>query len=137
MQIYRYLELRGLKPCHHCLDIEVSDAPKGFIISKAHRNFQLASPHIHRQNATERSIRMCKDHFIAGLASTDPYCPISLWCRLLPHTETTLNLVRALRINPKRLAYEKLEGSFDFNATPMVPPGLMVILHEKPGQRRT
>ena len=30
-----------------------------------------------------------------------------------------------------------LEGAFDFNRTPMAPPGTKVILHEKPQQRRS
>ena len=136
-EIYRYLELRGMKPRLHKLDNEVSEALKEFIIGEARCKMQLAPPHIHRQNAAERAIRTFKDHFIAGLASTDPDCPISLWCRFLPQAETTLNLMRASRINPKLSAHEQLEGSFDFNATPLVPPGTMVIMHEKPGQRKT
>ena len=134
-EIYRYLELQGMKPRLHKLDNEVSEALKEFIIGEAQCKMQLAPPHIHRHNSAERAIGTFKDHFIAGLASTDPDCQISLWCRLLPQTETTLNLMRASRINPKLSAYEQLEGSFDFNATPLVPPGTMVIMHEKPRQR--
>ena len=45
-----------------------------------------------------------------------------------------MNLMRAYGINPKLSAYEQLEGTFDFNATPLVPLVTMVVMHETPGQ---
>jgi hypothetical protein len=47
----------------------------------------------------------------------------------------TLNLLRPSQRNPKVSAYTMLEGNFDFNATPLAPPGIKVIIHEKPAQR--
>ena len=94
-------------------------------------------PHIHRRNSAERAIQTFKNHFIAGLASTDPNFPLSNWCRLLPQAELTLNLLRPSQLNPKLSAYAQLEGAFDFNRTPLAPPGTRVIVHEKPTQRRT
>ena len=94
-------------------------------------------PHIHQHNSTERAIQTFKNHFIAGLASTDPNFPLSNWCRLLPQAELTLNLLRPSRLNPKLFAYAQLEGAFDFNCTPLAPPGTRVIVNEKPTQRRT
>ena len=108
-EIYRYLELRGMKPCLHKLDNEVSETLKEFIVGEAWCKLQLAPPHIHRHNSAEREIITFKDHFIAGLASTDPDFPTSLWCWLLPHAKTILNLMRASRINPKLAVYEKFE----------------------------
>ena len=35
---------------------------------------------------------------------------------------------------PRVSTYAMLEGNFDFNKTPMVPPGTKVIIHEKPLQ---
>jgi hypothetical protein len=32
-------------------------------------------------------------------------------------------------------AYAQLNGNFDFNRTPLVPPGTRVVAHEKPDQR--
>jgi len=49
----------------------------------------------------------------------------------------TLNFLRSCRFNPKLSAYEALNGTFDFNTTPLVPPGTKVLLHEKPDVRRT
>ena len=94
-------------------------------------------PHIHRRNSAEHVIQTFKNHFIAGLASTDPNFPLSNWCRLLPQAELTLNLLRPSRLNPNLSAYAQLEGAFDFTRTPLAPPGTRVIVHEKPTQRRT
>ena len=99
--------------------------------------YQLVPPHIHRRNASERAIRIFKNHFIAGLASTDPNFHLSNWCRLLPQAELTLNLLRTSRLNPKLSAYAQLEGTFDFTCTPLAPPGTRIIIHEKPTTRQT
>jgi len=78
---------------------------------------------MYRRNAAERAIRTFKNHFIAILYSTDPDFLLRLWDRLLPQALTTLNLLRGSRINPKLSAYAQLNGAFDFNRTPMGPPG--------------
>ena len=88
-------------------------------------------------SASEGAIRTFKNHFISGLASTNPNFPLSNWCRLLPQTELTLNLLCASRLNPKLSAYAQLEGTFDFTRTPLAPPGTGVIIQEKPTNRQT
>ena len=100
-------------------------------------SFQLVPPHIHRRNAAERAIRTFKNHFIAGLASTDKLFPLHLWDRLVPQAEITLNLLRNSRLHPHLSAYSHLFGQFDFNQTPLAPPGTKVLIHEKPRQRPT
>ena len=94
-------------------------------------------PHIHQRNSAKRAIQTFKNHFIAGLASTDPNFPLSNWCRLIPQAELTLNVLRPSRLNPKLSAYAQLEVAFDFTRTPLAPPGTRAIVHEKPTQRRT
>jgi hypothetical protein len=47
-------------------------------------DFQLVPPHIHYRNAAERAIHTFKNHFIAGLCSTNKDFPLHLWDRLLP-----------------------------------------------------
>ena len=126
----------GLRPRLHTLDNEASTSLKEFLTAE-HVEYQLVPPHIHRRNSAERAIQTFKNHFIAGLASTDPNFPLSNWRRLLPQAELTLNLLRPSRLNPKLSAYAQLEGAFDFNRTPLAPPGTRVIVHEKPNQRRT
>ena len=97
--------------------------------------YQLVPPHIHRRNAAERAIQTFKHHFLAILASCDPHFPIAEWDRLLDQAELTLNLNRNARINPKLSSYAFLFGNFDFNATPLAPPGTKIQVQIKSGQR--
>ena len=46
-------------------------------------------------------------------------------------------MMRASRLNPRLSAYTQLEGTFNFDATPLAPPGCKVIIHEKPKQRNS
>ena len=38
-------------------------------------------------------------------------------------------------MNPKLSAYAQIEGAFDYNRTPIAPPGVRVVVHEKPADR--
>jgi hypothetical protein len=116
------------------MDNESSTALRHFLHSKDIR-FQLVSPHVHRQNAAERSIQTFKNHFVAMLCSTDTQLPIHLWDRLTPHAVITLNLLLQSRINPKLSAHAQLHGIFYYNKTPLASPGTKVIIHEKPDHR--
>ena len=40
-------------------------------------------------------------------------------------------------MNPKLSGYVKLHGEFNYDATPLAPPGTQVIIHEKPTVRGT
>ena len=99
--------------------------------------FQLVPPYVHRRNAAERAIQTWKDHFMAGLAACDPNFPIREWDRLLPQADISLNLMRQSRRFPNLSAYASIWGNFDYNATPMAPPGTKVLVHETPAQRKT
>ena len=125
---------RGLQPSMHVLDNECSKILKDYM-AKENENYQLVPPHLHRRNAAERAIQTFKNHFIAGIVSTHNDFPLHLWCRLLPQAILTLNLLRPSRINPKLSAHAQLHGQFDFNATPLAPPGTKVIVHLKPSVR--
>jgi hypothetical protein len=48
--------------------------------------------------------------------------------------ELTLNLLCSSRVNPKLSAYAYLNGNFDFNKTPLAPPGTKLVIHSKPDQ---
>ena len=76
---------RGLHPRLHTLDNEASTSLKDFLTAE-HVEYQLVPPHIHRRNSAERAIQTFKNHFIAGLTSTDPNFPLSNWCRLATNT---------------------------------------------------
>ena len=132
--IHERLTTVGLQPKNYLLDNECSSTLKSAFL-KHNVGFQLDKPHLHRANAAERAIRTFKEHFKAGLASLDPDFPVREWDRLIPQAEMTLNMLRASRINPKLSAYALLFGQFDYNKTPMVPPGTKVISHLKPTVR--
>eukprot|EP00957_Ditylum_brightwellii_P017262 1300542-Ditylum_brightwellii.AAC.1 len=87
---------------------------------------------MHHRNTAERAIQTFKAYFIVGLFLTDPNFPLQLWDRLIPQALLTLNLFHQLRINPQLSAEAQLNGAFDFNCTLLVPPGMKVIVHEKP-----
>ena len=67
----------------------------------------------------------------------DPEFPMHLWDRTIPQAELTLNLLRQSRINPNLTAWEQIHGKFDFNSTPIAPPGIRVKAHARPTQRQT
>ena len=132
-EIYAKLTSRGLKPKLHWLDNEASKALKNFI-TKKNTEYQLTPPHIHRRNVAERAIQTFKNHFISGLCSVDKAFPLHLWCRLLNQVELTLNMLRTSRISLNLSAHEQINGTHDFNATPLAPPGTRCIAHEKSSQ---
>ncbi len=97
---------------------------------------QYVPPGTHRANKAERAIRTWKDHFIAGLATTDPAFPLAAWDELVPQAELTLNLLRVSSISPHMSAWHQLHGPYDFSMTPIAPPGMKVVSHEKPKTNR-
>ena len=133
-KVYNRLLKAGLKPQLHRLDNECSTELKDFMSEKQVK-LQLVPPGVHRANAAERAIRTLKNHFIAGLSTTDPDFKLHLWDRLIPQCVLTLNLLRASRINPQLSAYAQVWGQFSYNNTPIAPPGCHVMVHEKPHQR--
>ena len=80
---------------------------------------------------------MFKNHFIAGLCSTDANFPLKLWDHLLPQALITLNLLRGSWINPQLSAWAQVHGEFGYNSTPLAPQGTRVLVHEKPSVRGT
>jgi hypothetical protein len=97
----------------------------------------LSHPTKHRRNAEERAIRTLKNHLIASFCSLDEIFPLSCWDKTLPHALTAINLLRGSRINPNLSAYAQIHGALDFTVTPMAPPGIRVLIHKKPHQRKT
>jgi hypothetical protein len=75
------------------------------------------------------------DHFIAVLYGADSGFPAKQWDRLIKQAVMTLNMCRPSRINPKLSAYQQVWGNFDFNKTPLAPPGCKVVVHERAMER--
>ena len=97
----------------------------------------LYPPNLHQTNSAEQAIQTFKDHLIAGITSCDPDFPLHLWDRLLAQATLTLNLLRPSRINPRLSAEAQLNGAFDFNRTPLSPPGTKALIYESSADRRT
>ena len=123
-----------MKPSTWVMDNECSTDLKA-ALNKEKIDWQLVPPHNHRANAAERGIQTFKHHFKACLATIDPDFPMREWDRLLVQAELTLNLLRSSRVNPKLFAYAYLFGQFDYNKTPLVPPGTKVVAHTKTSKR--
>ena len=92
---------------------------------------------MYRRNAAERAISTFKYHFIAGLCATDPDFPMHNWDHLLEQAGIMLNLLCPSRLNPRLLAYAQLNGEFNFNRTPMNPPGTRTLVHDNPRNKFT
>ena len=58
-----------------------------------------------------------------------------LWCQLIDHTQTTLNLLRPSRIIPLISTEAILNGPFDYNNTPFAPPVTKIVVYETPEVR--
>jgi hypothetical protein len=131
---YDLLQRKGVASALHILDNECSTAMK-LAFRKHNVAFQLVPPHSHRRNAAERAIRTFKNHLCAGIATCDENFPSQEWDRLLPQATITLNLLRSSRIHPSISAHAAIHGIFDFNTTPLAPPGTRIVVHENSNNR--
>jgi len=126
---FRFLSEKGFKPKLNIMDNQATKHIKHFLTENDCR-LQVVEPHNHRVNAAERAIQTFKAAFIAALATTDSDFPLQLWDRLTPQVETTLNLLRASRLDPTKSAYEILHGPYDWNRYPMAPLGCKAVVYE-------
>ena len=130
----RLFEKAGEAPTAYVLDNEISqDLINAFKLENA--DYQLVAPCKHRNNIAERVTQTYKSHFKSGLAAMDPNRPLAEWDCLIPQTNIALNLLRASRTNPKLSAHACAHGNFNFQATPIAPPGTKVIVHANPTKR--
>ena len=74
---FNFLKSRGFKPVFNIIDNVVSKAIKTYINSKDIK-IQMVEPNNHRPNAADQAIQTWKNHFIAGLCSTDDNFPAVL-----------------------------------------------------------
>jgi hypothetical protein len=74
------------------LDNDASKALKKRIAQHEIKH-QMVPPHVHCANAAERAIRTFKNHFIAGLCTTDTKFPLNQWDQLLEQSEMSLNML--------------------------------------------
>jgi hypothetical protein len=134
--LVKRLQRAGIKPKKHVLDNEISENMKEHIRQQYKFAMELVPPGCHRRNAAEVAIRNFKAHFLSILAGTADNFPPSLWDRLLPQIEITLNLLRQSNATPTVSAYAAhLSGPFDYNKMPLAPMGCEVQVHEKTDKR--
>ena len=100
-------------------------------------SYQLTPAGNHGRNAAERAIQTFKNHFVAGLCSVHPSFPLQHWDKLIPQAVLTLNILRPSRLNPKLSAYSQVHGVYDYSAHPIAPPGMHVLVHDLPQNRRS
>lgn len=97
--------------------------------------YQLTPAKIHRRHITERAIQTFKNHFIPILAGVNSIFPKNEWDQLLPQAEIKINLLRSSRINQNLSAYEQMDGTFNYNKTPLAPLGIKTLSYEMPDNR--
>ena len=127
----------GIVPRKHVLDKEVSSAMTDIIRDKYKMEMELVPPGCHQHNAAEVAIRNFKAHFLSVLAGVAYDFPLTLWDRLLPQTEITLNFLRQSNATPTVSAHAHFSGPFDYNKMPLTPMGCAAQIHEKTEKRGT
>jgi hypothetical protein len=133
-KVYKRIQKAGLRVDLQYLDNECSTLISEFLESQGATK-QLVPPRNHRSNAAERAIQTAKCHLISGLCTTPTNFPLPIWDKLIPQAELTLNLMRGSRMNPKLSAWAQFDGPYDFNRTPIAPPGMNVLVYVDPDQR--
>jgi hypothetical protein len=75
---FKILEAHGFKPLLQRFDIDAYHVLQVYM-SEPNIDCQLTPSHIHCRNAAERAIMTFKNHFIAGISSTNTNLPLNLW----------------------------------------------------------
>eukprot|EP00804_Cyclotella_cryptica_P019448 CCRYP_006615-RA/>CCRYP_006615-RA protein AED:0.18 eAED:0.18 QI:0/0/0/1/1/1/3/0/869 len=118
------------------MDNQCSKAVEKYIKSTK-ADIQLVNPDDHQVNTAERAIQTWKEHWLSGMGTLDPTCPIQLWCQFIEQGQDTLNMLRVSRVNPKLSAYAILDGQFNFDKTPLAPVGTRALILLDPSARKT
>ena len=133
-KIITRLTERGFKPKLGKMDNEISDEVKS-LLNKEDIDYELTPVGLHRRNLAKRAIQTFKNHVIASLCSTHPDFPLNLWDELLPQCTLTLNLLHQSRLNPQLSAHTHVYGPFNYARTPIAPPGMKILVHERSTDR--
>ena len=130
------LKSKGFTPKLHRLDNETSKIMTEYM-DKEGITYQLTPAGSHRRNIAEKAIQTFKNHFVSILCGVDEKSPMSLWDKLMPQAEMTLNLLRQSRLVPNVSAYAHMHGIHDYNGHPLAPMGCAVKMHVMPSVRDT
>ena len=133
--LMKRLQKAGIVPEKHVLDNKCSENSKELIRDTC--ILELVPPGCHRRNIAEVAIKAFKQHFLSILAGLPDDFPWSLWDRLLPQTEVTLNILRQSNATPNVSAYAHMHGNFDYNEMPLAPIGCPCQVHVKHDKRKS
>ena len=106
-------------------------------MSSQQAEIQYTPPDMHRTNPAERAIQTWKSCNKSSLASIPTDFPLALWCRMCAQVDLSVNIVRKCRQKPRLSAWSAMNGEYHFDAHPIAPPGTQMMMHQKPGLRRT
>jgi hypothetical protein len=129
LRLLQRLKRQGVQVKKHILDNECSESMKEVIRETC--KLELVQPGCHRCSIAKVVTKTFKQHFISVLTGTAANFPLSLWDKLLPQTELTLNLLLQSNSTPKVSAYAHLFGQFNDNCMPLAPMGYAVQVHEQ------
>ena len=120
-KIYTKLVSQGITPILNVMDNEASAAVTAWLTTHG-VNHQKVPPYNHRANHVKRAIKKAKHHLLAAIASTDKAFPINQWDRLVNQGQSTLNMLRPCRINPKILCIYLSRRSPQLQCTSLPTP---------------
>ncbi len=126
---FKDLTAKGFKPKLSVMDNQATRHIKKFL-TENNCKLQIVEPHNHHVNAAKRAIQTFKGAFIAALATTDSDFSLQLWDWLTPQVKDTLNMLRASRVNPSKLAYKILNGPYNWNRYPLASLGCKAIVYK-------
>ena len=109
-EMHDTLTKAGINPVLHRIDIEFLKELIEEIEARGLK-YQIAPRGNHQTVAAEQRIQTLKNHFQSVLYGCDPTFPKNQWDRVLPVAVLTLNMLRPLRINPAKSAYNKIWGT--------------------------
>ena len=121
----------GILPRKHVLNNKVSFVMEEVIRDKYKMDMEFVPLGCHRRNTGEVVIRNFKAHFLSFLAGVAEDFPLTLWDRLLPQTDITLNLLRQSNAPPTVYAHAHFRGPFDYNNILLAPMGCAAQINEK------
>ena len=136
IEMHNTLKKSGIMPVLHRIDNEFLKELIEEIEARGLK-YQIAPRRNHQTIGAEQAIQTMKNYFISVLYGCDPTFSKSQWDRVLPVEVLTLNMLRPSCINPAKSAYNELWGNFDFNKTPLAPPGCLIVAHKRPQERGT
>ena len=127
--LLKRLQRAGVTTKKHVLDNEYSTQLKELIQDTCKLDLML--PGCHHCNIAEVAIKVFKQHFLGVLTGFPDDFPWSLWDRLLPQIETTLNLLRQSNEKPTASVYAHMYGNLNYNRMPLAPIGCPCHVHVK------